>query len=104
MLARAMEPLIMALHRFNNAKVRLREGVYTDNTATLQLCQLESGCWRTRHIRLRATIAREAREGDDWRAAHLPGLYTSADVATKAAGPQRLADLMQVLDLYTPHI
>ena len=54
----------------------LRKGLYIDNTATLQLCQLESGSWRTRHIRLRATVVREALEDDEWRAAHLPGLFT----------------------------
>ena len=101
MLARAMEPLIAALHRFNEAKNVLRKGLSTDNTATLQLRQLESCSWGTRHIRLRATIALE---DDEWRAAHLPGLFTSADVATKAVGPQRLADLMRVMDLYTPHV
>ena len=104
MLARAMEPLIAAFHKFGEAKGLLRKGLCTDNTATLQLCQLESGSWRTRHIRLRATIVREALECDDWRAAHLPGLFTSADVATKAVGPLRLADLMRVMDLRTPHI
>ena len=95
MSARAMEALIAALHKF---------GEYTDNTATLQLCQFKSASWRTRHIRLRATIVREALESDDWRAAHLPGLFTPADVANKAVGPQRLADLMRVMDLYTPHM
>ena len=104
MLARAMEPLIAAFHRFGDVKRMLRKGLYTDNTATLQLCQLESGSWRTRHICLRATIVREALESDDWRAAHLPGLFTSADVATMAVGPQRLADLMRVIDLYIPHM
>ena len=102
-LARAMEPLIAALHRFNEAKNALRKGLYTDNTATLQLCHLESGSWRTRHIRLRATIVREALEDDEWRAAHLPGLLTSADVATKVVGPQRLADLMSHGLIYSTH-
>ena len=67
MLARAMEPLTAAFHKFGEAKGFLRKGLCTDNTATLQLCQLESRSWRTRHIRLRATIVREALECDDWR-------------------------------------
>ena len=46
MLARAMEPLIAALHRFNEAKNALRKGLFADNTATLQLRQLESGSWK----------------------------------------------------------
>ena len=103
-LARAMEPLFAAFHKFKEVKGTLLKGLYTDNTATLQLCQLESGSWHTRHIRLRATIVREALENDEWRAAHLPGLFTSADVTTKAVGPQRLADLMRVMDLYAPHM
>ena len=60
--------------------------------------------WDICAFRLRATIVREALEDDEWRAAHLPGLFTSADIATKAVGPQRLADLMRVMDLYTPHM
>ena len=99
-----MESSIAAFHKFGEAKSFLRKGLCTDNTATLQLCQLESGSWRTRHIRLRATIVREALECDDWRAAHLPGLFTSADVTTKAVGPLRFADLTRVMDLRTPYI
>ena len=101
MLARAMEPLIAAFHKFGEVKGMPRKGcLYTDSTAALELCQLESGSWRTRHIHLGATVVREAVESDDWGAAHLPaGLFTSADVATKAVGPQRLADLMRVMDL-----
>ena len=34
MLARAMEPLIAACHKFESAKSSLRKGLYTDNTAT----------------------------------------------------------------------
>ena len=84
MLARAMEPLIAAFHRFKEVKGALQKGLYTDNTATLRSCQVESGSWRMRHIRLRATIVRETLGNDDWKAAHLPGLFTSADAATKA--------------------
>ena len=80
MLARAMEPLIAAFHRFGEAKGMLRKGLYT---------RLQYSC--------RAIIVREALEGDDWR---LPTLFTSADVvATKAVGP-----LMRVMDLYLPHM
>ena len=86
MLARAMEPRIAAFYKFKEVKGVLRKGLCTDNTATLQLCQLESGSWRTRHRCLRATIVREALENNEWRAVHLPGLLTSADVATKAVG------------------
>ena len=65
MLAREMEPLIAAFHKFGEAKGILRKGLCTDNTATLQLSQLESASWRTRHIRLRATIVREVLKCDD---------------------------------------
>ena len=104
MLTRIIESLIATLQKLGEIRRMLRNGLHTDNTATLQLHQLESDSRRTRHIRLRAAIICEALENDDWHATHLPGLLISADIATKARGPQRLADLIRMIDLYIPHM
>ena len=33
--------------------------LYCDNAAAIQLCVLEAGSWRTRHLRLRGAVARQ---------------------------------------------
>eukprot|EP00439_Symbiodinium_sp_Y106_P078396 s749_g17.t1 len=71
--------------------------MYGDNAAAIQLCQLDAGAWRTRHLRLRGAIIRQAIEDLGWRVAHLPGLYMPADIGTKMLGPARFADLVTLL-------
>ncbi|CAE7225349.1 GIP, partial [Symbiodinium sp. CCMP2456] len=74
--------------------------LYGDNSAAIQLCQLDAGAWRTRHLRLRGAILRQATQDLGWRIAHLPGLYMPADIGTKILGPARFADLLHLLRLH----
>ena len=78
--------------------------LYCDNAAAIQLCVLEAGSWRTRHLRLRGAVVRQDLESGSWRLTHLDGVFMPADIGTKPVGPSRLTDLIKVCDLWAPHL
>eukprot|EP00439_Symbiodinium_sp_Y106_P033996 s211_g4.t1 len=95
-----IEALCSSLDRSDNKgeeSIPLVKVMYGDNAAAIQLCQLDAGAWRTRHLRLRGAILRQAIEDLGWRVAHLPGVYMPADIGTKTLGPARFADLVPLL-------
>ena len=56
-----------------------------DSRAALAICNMETGPWRTRHLRLRAAKIREllADPAEKWSAQHCPGESLAADGLTK---------------------
>ena len=63
--------------------------LFGDNKAALAVCGNETGGWRTRHLRIRASRLREIlRDGGAWKAAHLRGTSLSADGMTKPLNGQ----------------
>ena len=103
LMGKAFRPTVAAL--MNVSEHSLACHLYCDNAAAVQLCTLESGSWRTRHLRLRGgAIIRQDLERDVWALAHLEGVYMPADLGTKPVGPARLEDLLKVCDLWTPHL
>ena len=102
LMGKAFRPTVAAL--VNVSEHDLACHLYCDNAAAVQLCTLESGSWRTRHLRLRGAIIRQDLEGEVWALAHLEGVYMPADLGTKPVGPARLEDLLKVCDLWTPHL
>ena len=59
--------------------------IYNDSKSALTQCLNDTGPWRTRHLRLRAS---KIREDPKWTAKHLDGKLLVADGLTKALGPQ----------------
>ena len=68
-LCRSMQPTVQALLRDHLAQAETV--MYTDNSAALQLCTLDAGSWRTRHLRLRGALVRQSIENDRWKLSHL---------------------------------
>ena len=101
-MGRSLKPLIEAF--CVHADITCRSAIYTDNSAALQLCTLDAGSWRTRHLRLRGHMIREAIERGEWNAAHLEGVYMPADIGTKSLGMSRFEDLLGLLGLHCPHL
>ena len=101
-MGRSLRPLIETLceHRGETCRASL----YTDNAAALQLCTLDAGSWRTRHLRLRGNMIRQATELGEWGVSHLEGVYMPADIGTKPVGPTRFEDLVSLLGLHCPHM
>ena len=50
LLGKAMRPTVAALIDVPEAEIDCK--LYCDNSAAIHLCILESGSWRTRHLRL----------------------------------------------------
>ena len=57
--------------------------LYGDNLSALTIIQCPDGPWRTRHLRLRASVLRERVKSGQWLARHLPGSDLMADYLTK---------------------
>ena len=102
LMGKALRPTVAALMNISEADVRCH--LYCDNSAAIQLCVLEAGSWRTRHLRLRGAIIRQDLENEQWSLAHLDGVYMPADLGTKPVGPARLEDLLRLCDLWAPHL
>ena len=101
-LSRSMQPAIQALLRDHLAQVEAV--MYTDNSAALQLCTLDVGSWRTRHLRLREAIIRQSIETEGWKVSHLDGVFMKADVGTKPVGPARLLDLIKMMGMESENL
>ena len=102
LLGKAMRPTVAALLDRSESEVESR--LYCDNAAAIQLCVLEAGSWRTRHLRLRGAVIRQDLEGGLWKLTHLDGVFMPADLGTKPVGPSRLEDLIKVCDLWAPQV
>ena len=59
-------------------------GYLGDNMAAISIIQNPDGPWRTRHLRLRASVLKERLQEGSWRIFHLDGKRLIADVFTKA--------------------
>ena len=57
---------------------------YGDDMAAISIIQNPDGPWRTRHLRLRASVLKERLQEGSWRIFHLDGKRLIADVFTKA--------------------
>ena len=102
LMGKAFRPTVAALMDIDEKSVQCH--LYCDNMAAVQLCTLEAGSWRTRHLRLRGAIIRQDLENEDWVLAHLDGVFMPADLGTKPVGPARLEDLLKLCDMWTPHL
>ena len=98
-MMKALLPTIEALSEDSAAEIE--PILYVDNSAALQLCTLDAGSWRTRHLRLRGGLIRQSVEVEGWKA-RLDGVYMCADVGTKPVGPARFADLVGLMGLDCP--
>ena len=101
-MGRSLRPFVEALCA--SIGVSCRATLYADNAAAIQLCTLDAGSWRTRHLRLRGNIIRQAVDRGEWSIAHLEGVYMPADIGTKPVGPSRFEDLIGIMSLHCPKL
>ncbi|CAE7234908.1 RE1, partial [Symbiodinium necroappetens] len=73
LMGKAFRPTVAALMDVCEQNIACH--LYCDNAAAVQLCMLEAGSWRTRHLRLRGAIIRQDLENDMWALAHLEGVF-----------------------------
>ena len=75
--------------------------LYCDNKATISICSVPFGAWRSRHLHVRANVVKEKLSAG-WLLRHLPGRYMLADIGTKALQRARLFELLAYLGLHLP--
>jgi len=74
--------------------------LYGDNKAALAVCGNETGGWRTRHLRIRASRLREIlQEGNQWSASHLRGTSLAADGLTKPLNGQAFQRFFKMIGM-----
>lgn len=72
---------------------------YTDSSSALAIMVNEGGSWRTRHLRLRASYARQAVSQGLWQLTHVPGEEMVADIGTKALSMPRFEKLKPLMGM-----
>ena len=72
---------------------------WSDSQSALSILSSEGGSWRTRHLRMRASYARQAVLSGDWAVGHVPGEELNADMGTKALSSNRLDKLKGLLGM-----
>ena len=76
----------------------LRKRLWGDNSAAISLATGEGqGSWRTRHLRIRASILRAALHQGEWQLGHLNGKELVADSFTKVVDGQAFERALQDL-------
>eukprot|EP00438_Fugacium_kawagutii_P016096 Skav225959 [mRNA] locus=scaffold6030:76316:83572:- [translate_table: standard] len=71
----------------------------TDSQSARSILTVESGHWRTRHLRLRAAFARQAISEGDWSIQYTPGEFQVADLGTKALTSVRIDFLKKLIGM-----
>ena len=79
---------------------KVRAVSHTDNMACISIVTGESGSWRTRHLRKRASILRAKVHQGDWLLRHLAGTELPADLGTKILSCEKYKKLKVLLGMY----
>eukprot|EP00438_Fugacium_kawagutii_P013287 Skav225459 [mRNA] locus=scaffold881:75571:82572:- [translate_table: standard] len=73
--------------------------LWSDSQSAVSILGSESGSWRTRHLRLRSTFARQAIQSGDWRLKNMMGEKMIADIGTKPLPAARLEMLKKEMGM-----
>ena len=80
----------------------VQRGAFTDSQSALAIVSTDGGSWRTRHLRTRASFARQSVLSGLWAIQHLPGEDMTADIGTKPMSLARLDHLKGLLMMCSP--
>jgi len=72
---------------------------YTDSQAALLILSGDGGSWRTRHLRMKASFARQLLQGGVWTLQHVAGEKMIADLGTKVLAGPRMTMLKEELGM-----
>ena len=70
-----------------------------DNMPALAILAGDGGSWRTRHLKLRAALTRQAVAAAKWAIQHVPGESMVADIGTKPLTAARLNFLKNLMGM-----
>ena len=72
---------------------------FTDNAAAITIVTSESGSWRTRHLRKRASAVRTKVLAGEWAVRYQPGAEMPADLGTKTLASERFEMLKRKMGM-----
>ena len=78
--------------------------VLGDNTASVRSFEDGAGSWRSRHLRMRASAARERIQLGNLVVQHLSGDHQIADLGTKALGGARIVTLLALANVHANNV
>ena len=81
---------------------RAQRLAYSDSQSALAILASDGGSWRTRHLRTRASYARQSVLRGDWGVVHIPGERMVADIGTKALPSTRVDFLKKEMNMAAP--
>eukprot|EP00438_Fugacium_kawagutii_P028376 Skav221620 [mRNA] locus=scaffold2664:42350:47284:- [translate_table: standard] len=100
-VGRATEALVAAIYQIQPESEELDRIIYGDNLSSISIARGEAAAtWRTRHLKLRSNLLREALDpesrapGGRWSLLHLRGCDLMADGLTKALQGQAFAHFL----------
>jgi hypothetical protein len=73
--------------------------VKTDSMSAQAILANEGGNWRTRHLRLRCSFARQSILAGEWSTQHVAGEYMLADIGTKPLSSVRFEFLKKLMGM-----
>ena len=75
---------------------------WTDSQSGMTILTAEGGSWRTRHLRMRSSYARQVILDGLWTLHHVPGEKMIADLGTKALAAPRVETVKKQLNMGLP--
>ena len=80
----------------------VQRGAFTDSQAAAAIITTDGGSWRTRHLRTRASFARQSVLSGLWAIRHILGAVMVADIGTKPLTSTRLDCLKELMMMSSP--
>ena len=78
---------------------KVRRVLWSDSQSAISILTTEGGNWRTRHLKMRSSYARQAVMRGEWQVGHKPGEVMIADIGTKALASSRFEKLKELMNL-----
>ena len=77
----------------------VRKILWSDSQSAISILTTEGGNWRTRHLKMRSSYARQAVMRGEWSVGHKPGEIMIADIGTKPLSSARIDRLKKLMNM-----
>ena len=78
---------------------KVKKVLWSDSQSAISILTTEGGNWRTRHLKMRSSYARQAVMRGDWQVGHKAGEVMIADIGTKALASTRFEKLKEMMNM-----
>ena len=95
--AQQLEGIAVYIEEFSGK--RAEREILVDNCAAIALSNQAPGCWRSRHLKIKAQYLRQQTSEGNLTIRHIPGTLQLADLGTKCFSLARLRELVRLWGL-----